>query len=84
MITIHKQVLRYPNILVVPAGAIFRSVQIQNDEITVWYECNTEQPMEQRHLRIYGTGHEMDVMLRQYIGTMQAGPYVWHVYEVFP
>jgi hypothetical protein len=38
--------------------------------------------MEERYFRIYGTGHTMPEACGKYIGTVQQGAFVWHVFEV--
>lgn len=39
--------------------------------------------MSEREFRIVGTGHEIpfDIVSSDYIGTVQVGPLVWHIYE---
>lgn len=64
------------------------AVQVQFDTICLWAKVDTEKPMEDREIRIEGTGHELDDMgdfaEREYIGTVQTsqGAFVWHVFRL--
>ena len=49
--------------------------------LLVWAIVDPAQPREIVHLRVYGTGHEIGQGNLEHIGTVQAGPYVWHVFE---
>lgn len=65
-----------------PRGAKILSVADQRGVLCMWAEVATDEPKEPRSIRIYGTGHPMDNGDREtFIGTAQAGPFVWHVYE---
>ena len=50
----------------------------------VWALVNTEEGKTVRRMfRVYGTGREIKEPLEglDYIGTVQTGPFVWHVFE---
>ena len=68
-----------------PQGARILAVQIQGIENpTIWAMVNTEEgKLVRRMLRVYGTGREIEERLEDldYIGTVQTGPFVWHVFE---
>ena len=57
----------------------------QRDEtVCLWAMSNTDESRKvRRFFRIYGTGRpiEEDPADLDYIGTVQTGPFVWHVFE---
>jgi hypothetical protein len=61
------------------------TVQIQNDEITMWVLVNPEKNTEERYFEVFGTGHSIyyDMGIdRKYINTCQDSlGLVWHVFE---
>jgi len=68
----------------VPKGATILCAQMQNDNLWVWAEVDTnpERETEDRDIYVYGTGHEMYYDIPQrYISTVQDRGFVWHVYE---
>lgn len=71
--------------LYMPKGAIILSTQMQGHKICIWAEIDTEEIEAQlRHIRIVGIGHEFPEGSRIYMGTVQDGSLVWHVFEEFP
>ena len=58
------------------------SVQMQGDDICLWYLCNPEECMEERKFCIHETEHEVgngwDI---KFLGTVQNNGLVWHVFE---
>jgi hypothetical protein len=87
MKTIYKYVIRPDKLKVqMPKGARLLTAREQADEICVWAEVDTEQPTEQRHFQVFGTGHLMHEDMgtsREYVGTahLEGGALVFHVYE---
>ncbi len=79
MRTIHKYLLA--ETIEMPAGASVLTVQMQNDQPYIWAEVDTDRPMETRHFEIVGTGHAISSLSIDYVGTVQAGPLVWHIYQ---
>lgn len=67
-----------------PRGADFRAVQIQNNNVCLWFEVEDSRPTEQRTFEIFGTGHELPEGVLWYCGTFQLlnGAFVGHVYEI--
>ena len=60
-------------------------VQAQNDRIVLWALVDdTAEPKAEVWLETIGTGWvvPIDVKAEGYIGTVQAGVYVWHVFQV--
>jgi len=70
--------------LSMPIGAEILTVQIQYDIPCLWAVVDDARPKEDRHIEIYGTGHEMRPLTsRKYIGTYQLTfeGLVFHVFE---
>lgn len=62
--------------------AIVVHVGVQEGKITLWIECELNTvTTEHRIFLVYGTGHSIGPF-DEYVGTVQIGRYVWHVYEV--
>lgn len=57
-------------------------VQEQDSEITMWVEENRDSETIPRTFVTYATGEELPDDKGTYIGTVQLGWTVWHVYEV--
>ena len=62
-----------------PVGAKILNVQVLEDSWGLWYLCNTKAPFEDRYIAVYTAGQE--VGNGTYIGTIQDGPLVFHVFE---
>lgn len=68
--------------------AVVLSVQIQDGKIFIWALVDNSKSLDgNRSFNIYGTGQEISRLenwtLEQiiYIGTVQLGSFVWHVFE---
>ena len=79
MKTVYKYSTGFVNM---PKGAIVRKAGMQNGEVFVWAEVDTDAPKEERQFAVYGTGWEFDARNYCYIDTVFDGAFVWHVYEV--
>lgn len=76
MKTIHKATSNR----LLPSDARPLCAQVQHGMVCVWYETDTDTDrMLTRSIVIVGTGHEVPSNA-DYFGTVQDGPYVWHVY----
>lgn len=67
----------------VPLGSEPLSVQVQNDQLCIWVlVTNHNRPTKEQPIRIYGTGHPVESLHRDYVGTVQTmgGALVWHVF----
>jgi hypothetical protein len=68
-----------------PFNAEVISVQFQRGDLVLWAKgCSGDQVQLPRVFCIYGTGHPMFDVDRDYVGTVQDGGLVWHVFEVSP
>lgn len=72
--------------VMMPKGAELLTVQRQGDRACMWAIVNGEAEMETRIFDIYGTGNPMPELVmgdtRKYVGTFQAPPFVWHLFEI--
>lgn len=67
-------------VILVPLGARILCVQVQNGQICLWAEVDSSRDLHMVAIGIAGTGHDVPFELLHYIGTVQTGPMVWHVY----
>ena len=67
-----------------PTTALLNYIGIQNDEICLWAEVDTNYLSGQRTFCIIGTGQPFpkDVKSYDYKATLQMGKFVWHIYEI--
>ncbi len=83
------RIFKYPialedeQLVKMPHNAKILSVQEQKGKICLWAMIAGGLPSTcERKIFIYGTGHEIKYPERKaYIGTVQQGPLVWHVFE---
>ena len=78
--TVWKYNISQSLLLDIPKHAKALAVQIQNDEICIWFEVDMSEETERREFVIHATGDIIDERER-YIATVQDCPWVWHVYE---
>lgn len=66
----------------IPVGGKVLHVGIQEGAPCLWVLVDPEAEKEHREFMTYGTGHYIrDVHEIDYIGTVDDGAFVWHVYE---
>lgn len=82
-----RQVVRMPR------DAEILSVQVQGRHLCLWAMVDGDSPLEDRSIRIFGTGNPIDDWVGNpideyddigrfvFVGTAQMGPFVWHVFE---
>lgn len=73
--------LQIRNEVMMPRLARPRCVQMQRGRICLWVECYPENELTVRTFHIIGTGNTIPPEAEEYIGTVQDGEVVWHVYE---
>ena len=81
--TIHKYRLQLTDsqVLQLPSSAKPLSVQIQAGQICLWAEVdNVLEETKDVVISVVGTGHDIPPGAVHYLGTIQAGAFVWHVY----
>lgn len=74
--------------LKLPKEAVILSFQCQDAVATIWVMVETAHVDEERHFRLYGTGHPIANIPKDtglhFIGTAQEGSgftHVWHLFE---
>lgn len=83
MTTIYKYPLaEFEQNIQMPQGATILAAQMQDGRITLWAACDPCNESEARKFRVIGTGGDLPDGF-EYVGTVQSGPYVWHVFEDF-
>lgn len=73
--------LFYSQRVIMPNGARVLSVQIQRGVPTLWAICNPNERPTERKFEIIGTGQPFEWCEREFVGTVQNGGVVWHVFE---
>lgn len=86
MKTIHKYLvpLQDPVTIQMPEGARILSAQVQVCDVCIWAMVDTSKAVEDRNIRIVGTGHPADdIDPSKFIGTVQlrGGSLVLHLFE---
>lgn len=64
-----------------PAGARILSLGLQLNSPTIWAVVNPYASRGYRRFRVYGTGYPFVSTAAQFIGTVQNGGLVWHVFD---
>ena len=64
-----------------PRGAKVLHVGIQDGAVCFWASVTPTAIKQSRQFKVIGTGQHYDREW-EYCGTVQDGPYVWHVFEV--
>jgi len=66
-----------------PKKAVILDVQFQNEKMCVWALIDTEDTLTTKRFTIIGTGNPIskDIFPGLYIGTVQTGAFVWHVFH---
>lgn len=67
--------------LLMPADAKPIAFQIQGDLAIMWAVVDPHAPNELRKFAVIGTGHADIPTPHEYIGTIQRGQFVWHLFE---
>jgi hypothetical protein len=73
------------NEIMMPKGFTVLTAQMKDGQIRIWALCDPD--MEKKSVEIYvtGTGINIDTDYYSiYVGTVQDGPYVWHVFMHAP
>lgn len=72
-------------VFTMPEYATVLSVQLQNNDLVIWARVYDEAPVVKRTFQICYTGKEYNVLEldRIYIGTVQYGDMVLHIFEHF-
>jgi hypothetical protein len=80
MRTIYKYDITATRRPAIPLGSRVLSVGMQGQNLCMWIECNPAQPLYAVSVFVVGTGGTLPSEAINYVGTVQNGPLVWHVY----
>ena len=71
-------------IVKLPEGFELLSLQVQDHQPTMWYICDSEAPHVETEIMMCGTGWnlESEIKKKNYLGTLQNGPLVWHFFKL--
>lgn len=87
MKTIYKYQLDVTDVqtLHIPKNSKILNIQTQREIPCIWALVDTNEKIEDRKIKIYGTGHECGPGREEYIGSFQLenGALVFHVFESF-
>ena len=65
------------------SGGKFLAAGMQNGELCIWVEHDTDNGVGGEDFRVFGTGHPIvGISGAEWRATVQAPPFVWHVYEL--
>jgi hypothetical protein len=53
----------------------------QDETICLWASCHPDMPRDFRYFSVVATGERLPSGLKKYLGTVQMGRFVWHVFE---
>ena len=68
--------------LVFPLGSVTLDVQVQDGRPVFWVDLRNENDPSVNRFAIIGTGWRIPPFVREWEGTWQEPPYVWHLYSV--
>jgi len=68
--------------VMMPTGAQILHVAQQAGMLCLWVLVELNNPLVERRIRIFGTGHPISVELGPFIGTvMMSSGLVWHIFD---
>lgn len=70
----------YKQELIIPSTHKILSAQVQHDVVCIWAAVDPSSPTVAKTILICGTGHQVPTGA-YFIGTVQTGNYVWHIFE---
>ena len=84
------RIYKYPLVIkcsqeiALPEGAKILTFQMQDRSPFIWALVDPDASLESRTFRVVGTGHELwpDEGSYDHVGTVQQGPFVWHLFEM--
>lgn len=65
-----------------PKGAQILHVDVQESIICFWALVDSDAQFELRDFQVFGSGHPIDVQIKEHLGTVLVDQFVWHVFEV--
>lgn len=68
-------------VIEIPRGAMVLTVQKQHGAPQIWAYCDPTEPKEAIVISVIGTGIDIPAHPGDYIGTIQEGEFVWHIFK---
>lgn len=81
------KIYKYPlqlvgrQVIKISEGHHILAAQLQGENICLWAEVCTDQPLVEVPIFIVGTGQEVPFDACGYLATVQKDGFVWHIYE---
>lgn len=80
------QIFKYPinigeSVVEMPKDSTFLCAQVQKDKAQMWWAVDPKKEKCSRKFQVIGTGQEFDLDDKNYLGTFQEPPFVWHLFE---
>ena len=72
--------LQDESVIPMPDGAEVIHVGVQGDTVVAWATVDTRARLAEYRFQVVGTGHPLPDRLGFHAGTVQQGPFVWHVF----
>lgn len=66
-----------------PMHAEILTVQVQHGHVCLWAKVTPANVKKLRRIHVVGTGHPVPAGAFGYVGTVQQGPFVWHIFEEY-
>ncbi len=67
--------------IMMPSIGEILTVQLQGSTPCIWAWVDPEAPMKPVRFHVIATGEEFSPHGKSYVGTFQAGQFVWHVWK---
>lgn len=65
-----------------PQGATILRVGMDTAESPCfWAKVDTRNPLEEVYISVYGTGHPLPDNCGTYLGSLNQGAFIWHVFQ---
>ena len=64
-----------------PKNAKFLDAQVQNNVVCFWMLVDNDEPTVFRSIKVFGTGHPVDLDDDDFLATVQEPPFVWHLFD---
>lgn len=67
--------------IAMPSTPRILSIQEQGGKIVMWARVNIHAQKRNVLFSMYGTGHTLPQDPGEYVSSVQAGPFVWHIFK---
>lgn len=83
MKSIYKYIIEITDVQSVKLAEDAKILAVGNQfgSLVLWAQVDTESKTKNRKILIFGTGNPFNAINPVYVGTVQMGNFVWHIYE---